>query len=84
MTTKQPVGPPVVACYDELADLLTAMRPDTSFDDWRRAMLACQTVGWTFERTLLAAALVIRDHDGPRQLRDAAGPLANRPRQDHP
>lgn len=82
--TAKPEAPAVVPCYDELAALLAHMRPDTDEDAWRRAILACQTVGWTPERTLLAAALTIRDHDGPRQLRDAAGPLANRPRQDNP
>lgn len=83
MTTKQPVGPPVTPCYDQLAALLSDMRTDTTYDAWRNAMLATQTIGWTYTRCWNECFLIIRDGGGPRDLLNAAGPLA-RTREDHP
>lgn len=82
MTTKPDDHPAVIPCPAELAAILATMRPDTNEHDWRGAMLACQTAGWPWLRTYLQIALILRDHGGPRDLLNAAGPIATRHRQD--
>lgn len=69
--TARPEPPPVIPCYDKLAALLAESRPDTSEDDWRRAMLAAQTVGWEWAHILWHCAVLIKKGEGPRELREA-------------
>jgi hypothetical protein len=63
-------------CYDKLADLLAETRDDTTAGDWRAAMLAAQTVGWTWERIFAECALIVKHRGrGPAELRDAVSHL---------
>ncbi len=68
-------APEVIPTPDELAAILHKMRPDTAADDWRGAMLAAQTVGWTWKRTFAEIGRIVQ-HDGhPYNLRDAVSHL---------
>lgn len=76
--------------YNELAELLATSLKGTDARDWRNAMTATQTVGWTWTRTFFECALILKRGGGPQALRDAAGPtplrhqLAQLRAQDHP
>jgi len=68
-------APVAVPCYDELAAVLAKSRPDTTEADWRNAMLAATTVGWTWTHILWHCAVLIRKGEGPNELRDAVSHL---------
>jgi len=67
-----PVAQP---CYDKLAALLAETRNDTTADDWRGAMLAAQTVGWTWKRIIAECGRIVQQDGGPRDLRAAVSHL---------
>jgi hypothetical protein len=68
----QPVAVPL---YDKLAALLAESREDTTEADWRGAMLAAQTVGWSWKRIFAECARIHQQDGHPWNLRDAVSHL---------
>jgi hypothetical protein len=68
-------APVAVPLYDKLAALLAESREDTTEADWRGAMLAAQTVGWSWERTFAEIGRIVQQRGGPWMLRDAVSHL---------
>lgn len=68
-------APVAVPLYDKLAALLAESRTDTTEDDWRGAMLAAQTVGWTWKRIFAEIGRIVQQDGGPRDLRNAVSHL---------
>lgn len=64
--------PHLAAAPEALADFAAETRPDLDRDDVRRALLACQTAGWTWARTLMQCAAMLAHLEEPRDLRAAA------------
>lgn len=63
--------PQLVAVPDALADFAVLTRPDLDREDVRRALVACQTVGWPWNRTLIQASLMLAHLETPRDLKTA-------------
>ncbi|TDB76798.1 hypothetical protein E1264_38075 [Actinomadura sp. KC216] len=63
--------PQLVAAPEELADFAVKTRPDLDRDEVRKAIAACQAVGWPWERTLMQTALMLAHLEEPRDLKAA-------------
>jgi hypothetical protein len=68
-------APDAIPCYDELAAVLAKSRPDTTEADWRNAMLAATTVGWTWKRIFAECGRIHQQDGDPRDLRNAVSYL---------
>lgn len=63
--------PRLVAAPEELADFAVITRPDLDRDEVRRAILACQTVNWPWNKTLIQCSLMLAHLEEPRDLKNA-------------
>jgi hypothetical protein len=70
-TTEQDARPTAQPAMQELLDLAEKTRPDINRCDLEGALLACGTAGWTWSRTLVAAAQILAHGETPHDLRAA-------------
>lgn len=63
--------PVLVAAPEALADFAVITRPDLDREEVRRAIVACQTVGWPWNKTLIQCSLMLAHLEEPHTLKDA-------------